>query len=696
MDLGVEKLHTGAPQPTPTTPWVPLPTLYDKVFEATKLATGIEAHPWQVNTALAFLSGQDVFCLAGTGSGKTLAMVMPLFLVKNLILWLVSPLNYLANQQQERFESWGLPTIAVNSTTGSWSRIGKVSTSIFRKNEPLVIFSMQEIMKGKYRVIISSPESFLAANKLRTAVIALSLSADWQHYAATDEAHCVSTWADNFRKIYGLIGTIRKFITGLCPMGAFTATADRRIRQDIRVRLKLSRNNTYYQNLGCFRQNLCHNVHVLKSGLRSKGAAAELCAYFPSKPPANSVLRTTLIFVDSVNIGFTLLFALREWLGPAHAKKVSMYHATRPQLGKDLTTDQFLQEIGRIIICTEALTMVRFSRIVQLVLKCSHFLYSKGADFPHIELVIQFGITDLVTYQQRVGRGGRSPGLNCLGIMMITPKSTTKAAVIRAANNSKAPTVGSGVADQSQVMEAPLATQNEVQDPPDSHGQNSRGVGDESESDNEPDNARMVENPQIDSQGPANQQDFTNEQDIDEEILQEALQDAPEEPDDNLSSESEYASDDGVASRKSRQKKGKRRTRLIPLSAARYVELGICRNALLDEVFRNPPHVACRTIGGCDTCLALVERELAEQETSIRAPASPLQDAGNTGDPGEGPALKKRRTRQSARTDQECDVIVEALTTWRADTFELEGRELFVGLQAIMSDKTINALSTLR
>ncbi|KAG9082563.1 hypothetical protein FRC06_004932, partial [Ceratobasidium sp. 370] len=72
----------------------------------------ITPYDWQLEAALATHLGKDLFILAGTGYGKMLPLVMNCWLDKSLIVWIVSPLNALANQQAKTFLGWGISATA--------------------------------------------------------------------------------------------------------------------------------------------------------------------------------------------------------------------------------------------------------------------------------------------------------------------------------------------------------------------------------------------------------------------------------------------------------------------------------------------------------------------------------------------------------------------------------------------------------
>ncbi|KAG8699035.1 hypothetical protein FRC08_005541 [Ceratobasidium sp. 394] len=89
-----------------------------RLKEETHRSTGRTPFDWQLEMAVALCKGQDVLCLSPTGSGKTLPFVMPCFVDPRTLVWIVSPLNYIEQQQARVFsEEWHLSAVAVNATT---------------------------------------------------------------------------------------------------------------------------------------------------------------------------------------------------------------------------------------------------------------------------------------------------------------------------------------------------------------------------------------------------------------------------------------------------------------------------------------------------------------------------------------------------------------------------------------------------
>jgi hypothetical protein len=104
--------------PADEIPHLPRPfTLTQAITVATFEATGKVPYAYQVRNAEALYYKRDVLCIAGTGSGKTLSFVMLCFLCPDAMVWIVSPLNFIEEQQSEQFRDWGLRAVAVNANT---------------------------------------------------------------------------------------------------------------------------------------------------------------------------------------------------------------------------------------------------------------------------------------------------------------------------------------------------------------------------------------------------------------------------------------------------------------------------------------------------------------------------------------------------------------------------------------------------
>ncbi|KDN39233.1 hypothetical protein RSAG8_09004, partial [Rhizoctonia solani AG-8 WAC10335] len=233
-----------------------------------RLRTKHDPFPWQLEVALGCHLGRDGFLLAGTGSGKTLAMIMLAFLDKRHRVFMISPLNALANAQVKQFEDWGLTAVAVNAAT--------------RYKDLYKAF-----LDPRYQIIISSIEAFLDPTRLLPVVKSPELAALGPQMVIIDEAHCIIKWGPHFRPQYANIGTLKLLLTTESPFIAAMATANRLMQEAIKQSLHLGP-NAFEVKLGNRRSNVACSVHRLKN---VSTAASELFVHF------SPALRDSHIFI---------------------------------------------------------------------------------------------------------------------------------------------------------------------------------------------------------------------------------------------------------------------------------------------------------------------------------------------------------------------------------------------------------------
>ncbi|MBQ8201963.1 MAG: RecQ family ATP-dependent DNA helicase [Clostridia bacterium] len=164
----------------------------------------------------ALLSGRDALGVMPTGAGKSMCYQVPALMLEGITL-VISPLISLMADQVAALKSAGVPAAYLNSTLTP------------RQME----LALERAYQGAYRIIYVAPERLEApsfvrfAQSVRIAMIAV------------DEAHCVSQWGQDFRPVYLRIADFVDQLPRRPVMGAFTATATERVRQDIVRHLRL-------------------------------------------------------------------------------------------------------------------------------------------------------------------------------------------------------------------------------------------------------------------------------------------------------------------------------------------------------------------------------------------------------------------------------------------------------------------------
>src|SRR5690242_966461 len=172
--------------------------------------------PGQQEIVESIVSGRDACVVMPTGGGKSLCYQLPALLDEKRTAVVVSPLIALMQDQVTQLEQMGIPAGFLNSSLSSEER-----TQI-----------LQRACQGAYRLLYVSPER-----------IALNGTADWLKrvpvsFFAIDEAHCISEWGHDFRPEYWQLNRMRELFPRH-PIAAFTASATRRVRQDIVEQLSL-------------------------------------------------------------------------------------------------------------------------------------------------------------------------------------------------------------------------------------------------------------------------------------------------------------------------------------------------------------------------------------------------------------------------------------------------------------------------
>jgi len=172
--------------------------------------------PGQEEIVKSIIAGRDACVVMPTGGGKSLCYQMPAVLDEKRTAVVVSPLIALMQDQVAQLEQMGVPAGFLNSSLSSEER-GQM---------------LKRACQGAYRLLYVSPER-----------IALNGTADWLRrvpvsFFAIDEAHCISEWGHDFRPEYRQLNRLRELFPE-SPIAAFTASATRRVRQDIVEQLRL-------------------------------------------------------------------------------------------------------------------------------------------------------------------------------------------------------------------------------------------------------------------------------------------------------------------------------------------------------------------------------------------------------------------------------------------------------------------------
>lgn len=166
--------------------------------------------PGQLEVIESILAGRDALTVMPTGAGKSACYQIPAMIMPGAAI-VVSPLISLMRDQVRMLAAAGFPAAAVNSSLPD----RELSRTI------------AEAMEGRFKVVYVAPERLMRASMLKLAVkLKPSL-------VAVDEAHCISAWGQDFRPTYLDVPKFVRHLENRPILAAFTATASRRVQEDV-------------------------------------------------------------------------------------------------------------------------------------------------------------------------------------------------------------------------------------------------------------------------------------------------------------------------------------------------------------------------------------------------------------------------------------------------------------------------------
>lgn len=265
---------------------------------------------------------------------------------------IISPLLALMRNQIASAASYGVILGSINS-----------SNSV-EKNEAAV----DSINAGELDAIIISPEKLSNPDFNERVFYPI---ADRVGLFVIDEAHCISDWGYDFRPDYKRIVNILPFLPDNLPILATTATANKRVIDDVCVQLD--------DNLLVFRGNLTRESLYLQT------------ITFPKRSQRLAWLAGTLLELEGTGIVYTSTMRdadqVANWL-KSRGLAVEAYHSNIGKAERLRLEEKLLNNELKALTATSALGM--------------------GYDKPDLSFVIHYQSTgSVISYYQQVGRAGR-------------------------------------------------------------------------------------------------------------------------------------------------------------------------------------------------------------------------------------------------------------------------------------------------
>ena len=304
--------------------------------------------PGQEELVDALLQGRDVVGIMPTGAGKSLCYQIPALMLEGTAL-VISPLISLMKDQVASLKAAGVSAAYINS-------------SLTPAQQEL---ALQRARQGAYRIIYVAPERLDTPSFRRTAA-ALRIS-----LIAVDEAHCVSQWGQDFRPTYLHIPDFIRSLPQRPPVGAFTATATERVRQDMLRLLELQ--DPRMVTTGFDRPNLF--LEIIPVSRKRDQVLLRLLEEIGSE--SGIVYCATRRHVDQV-CGFLNV----------NGFSAVRYHAGMPDEMRRKSQEDFQYDRAQIMVATNAFGM--------------------GIDKSNVRFVIHYQMpASLEAYYQEAGRAGR-------------------------------------------------------------------------------------------------------------------------------------------------------------------------------------------------------------------------------------------------------------------------------------------------
>ncbi len=320
--------------------------------------------PLQEQAVQAAIENKSILAVFPTGGGKSLAFQLPALIsgetVKGLTI-VISPLQSLMKDQVDNLEGKNI-TEAV--------AISGLLDPIQRQN------ALNRVEDGSASLLYIAPES------LRSASIVHRLIGRNIVRFVIDEAHCFSAWGHDFRVDYMYIGRFikelqdTKGLTRPIPVSCFTATAKRKVIEDIKAYFKaiLSLDLEIYTTDET-RQNLSYKVIEVEDDNDKLYKLRDILSRY-NCPSIVYVARTKKAEELAKRLNDDDLNALP-------------YHGKMDRELKTANQNAFMTGTTNTMVATSAFGM--------------------GVDKDNIGLIVHYDISDsLENYIQEAGRAGRN------------------------------------------------------------------------------------------------------------------------------------------------------------------------------------------------------------------------------------------------------------------------------------------------
>ena len=306
--------------------------------------------PGQKKIIEAALQNKDLLTIMPTGGGKSLCFQLPALLRKGLTI-VVSPLIALMQDQVDALQDNGISATYLNSTLEYEERRSR-QIAILKNRVKLLYVAPERLLNERFGLFLDRVNRDVGIGAI-----------------AIDEAHCVSEWGHDFRPEYSRLRQIRQRYPQI-PIQALTATATKRVQQDIIDRLRLRSPDIHIASFD--RSNIYYEIQ-----------------------PKNRNIYPKLVRAIRSESGSGIVYCLKRKTVEDVATRLKCdgidalpYHAQLPVNVRSQNQTSFLRDDVRIIVATVAFGM--------------------GINKPDVRFVFHYDLPrSLESFYQESGRAGR-------------------------------------------------------------------------------------------------------------------------------------------------------------------------------------------------------------------------------------------------------------------------------------------------
>ncbi|WP_445956067.1 RecQ family ATP-dependent DNA helicase [Yeosuana sp.] len=323
--------------------------------------------PLQEEAVNAAINNKSLLAVFPTGGGKSITFQVPALMcgenTKGLTV-VISPLQSLMKDQVDNLEKLSITeAVTINGLLDPIERAK----------------SFERIENGSASILYISPES------LRSKTIENLLLKRNVVRFVIDEAHCFSSWGQDFRVDYLYIGDFikllqeKKNIEGNIPVSCFTATAKQKVIEDIK--------NYFQEKLSIELETFSSKASRTNLNYKVIPKDTEEEKYNTVRNLIDGKQCPTIIYVSRTRKAFLLAERLSN-----DGYLAKPYHGKMDKQEKSENQDKFILGEVQIMVATSAFGM--------------------GVDKKDVGMVIHYEISDsLENYVQEAGRAGRDENI---------------------------------------------------------------------------------------------------------------------------------------------------------------------------------------------------------------------------------------------------------------------------------------------